>query len=504
MLSQQTNIFPPSSGLIPPDPLGQGLTAIFSHPWQWIYKDVTSDGWKTERYPIKPGALWKLWRDTTTFVGVRFGKLSHYGLIDIDINSPYHPNQDATAIPGIICALESIGIYRVLILQSSDSGGIHLYIPLDAAISTYGLASALKFCCEDSGFNLAPGKLEIFPNCKTYRVDGCTNYNGHRLPLQTGSYLLNSDYQPISNDLGFFLNAWELAASGNDHHELEEAIERCKARPGTYAKTGRGEKWRQDCEEAIAQGWTDHGQTNELIGTLAQYGRVFLALAGEELAEWMVATAINAPGYTQWCRHQNEIHRRCKDWAKEAEGYYFPYPTILPRSRSPWGKSDANDEKASAAVERIKFAFEAVRKFAFKTVSDLAHSITAIAKCSLATLYKYRPLWHPQSIDESNEECNSQNHYIEADTGTTEGSAQEMHKTLEPLPDGLLHTRCSKKVLIPVTDFSPDQTSPKTHSQPPYTAPGFDFRDRGEPFKLNPCENVSQNPFPVWDSDDSG
>ena len=504
MLPQTPHIDTLSSGLISDNPLSQRLVTIFCHRWHFILKEA--DEWRTEtKYPIKPTALWKAWQNVTTFIGVRFGQLTRYGLIDIDINSIYHPNQDPSAIPAIVSALESIGIYRVLIIRSSDSGGIHIYVPLDAPIATYGLATALKFCCEDAGFELAPGKLEIFPNQKTYRVEGFTNYNGHRLPLQSGSYLLNDEYQVITNDLGFFLNAWELAAAGNDHHELEEAIEGYKERPRSYIKrTGRGEQWRSDCEEAIAQGWTAHGQTNELIGTFSQYGRVFLAFAGEELVQWMISTAINAPGYGQWCRHQHEIERRCRDWARDAEDFYYPYPSSLPRSRSPWGHSDANDEKSSAAVERIKSAYDMVKKFAHKTVTDLANSITAIAKCSLATLYKYRPLWHPRSIDESNEESNSCKHHTERDTDVIQETAQEAAETLEPAPSGLLHTRSLKKVVIPVMDFEIDLASEKTHSQPPQTHSSFDFCDRDEPFKLNPCESVPQNPFPVWDSDDSG
>jgi hypothetical protein len=100
--------------------------------------------------------------------------------------------------------------------------------------------------------------------------------------------------------------------------------------------------------------------------------------------------------------------------------------------------------------------------------------------------------------------CNSQNPLIEGIPDDDQITQETHPKNLEPLPTALLQANAYKKVLISVTDFSTDQTPQKTHSQPPHTAPGFDFRDRGEPFKLNSCENVSQNPFPVWDSDDSG
>ena len=486
MLPQTLYIEPLLEALIPSNPLLERLTAIFSHNWQFLLKEANE--WRTEiGYPLKPNALWQLWKDARTFVGVRFGKLTRYGLIDIDIESPYHPNQDPSSIPAIVQALESIGIYRVLIIRSSDSEGLHIYIPLADPIATYGLATALKFCCEDAGFKLAPGKLEIFPNCKSYKADGLTNYNGHRLPLQAGSYLLGDDYQPITNDIGFFLKVWDMSVAGNDNQELEAAIALNKKRPGTHTRGGqsKGGKWRADCEATIAQGWTAHGQTNELLGTFAQYARVFLSLDGEELVQWMIGTAIAAPGYKQWSRHQHHIEARCGEWAKKTKGYYFPYPSSQPRTtKSPWGKSNANDEKSSNAAERIKAAYELVKSGAFKNQTDLINAIATAAKCSLQTLYKNRSIWQPQTIDET--ECViAENPYIELDTGDQSEEPPDPPKTPEPLSSRLLQTSAPKKVLEPEGFSDRDQLPEKTNSNSkiqavasPNTARRFDFRDR--------------------------
>jgi len=483
MISQTSEKSRNSSDLILSNPLADRLTAIFSHNWQFLLREA--DEWRTEtRYALRPAALWQLWKDAQTFIGVRFGQLTRYGLIDIDIESPYHPKQNPAAVPSIVQSLESIGIYRVLILRSSDSGGIHIYVPLETPIATYGLATALKFCCEDAGFKLAPGKLEIFPNCKAYKANDFTNYNGHRLPLQTGSYLLNDDYQPITNDLGFFLKVWDMSAAGNNNQELEATIALNKKRPGTHTKGGKskGQQWQLDCEAAIAAGWTAHGQTNELLGTFAQYGRVFLALSGDELVQWMISTAIAAPGYKEWCRHKHQIERRCKEWAKDTEGYYFPYPSSQPRTKkSPW-KSNKNDEKSSNAVERIKDAYESLKNSAYETQTELLNAIATIAKCSLSTLYKNRSIWQPQIIDDP--ECViTENPYTETDR---EDQTENTPNTPKPLPDKELHTIAPKKVLIPASES--DRTSEKTNLnsktqtvESPATPPGFDFGDRASP-----------------------
>ncbi len=102
--------------------------------------------------------------------------------IDIDRDSPHHPGQTPSALATLRLALETIGLYRTVLIRSSHSEGLHLYIPLPAAVPTFGLACALKQCLEAQGFTLAPGQFEIFPNCKSYAIPGSyTEYNAHRL-----------------------------------------------------------------------------------------------------------------------------------------------------------------------------------------------------------------------------------------------------------------------------------------------------------------------------------
>ncbi len=493
--------------LAPSDPLGQRLTGIFSHGYGFIYKDVADRGWQTEtRYPIQPRNLWAYWQDETGLIGVRFGKHTRYGLIDIDIDSPYHPDSDPLALPRLRAALESIGIYRTLLIRSSESRGLHLYICLSDEVLTFGLALALRDCLTSHDFTIGAGQLEIFPNVKTFSATDKTNYNGHRLPLQSGSYLLNNDCEIVTDDLSHFLNAWDLAASCNESDELNEAIA-LATKANKIVAFRRGERspeqWRADSERIISEGWTDRGQTNELLKVIACHGRVFLELEGQELIDYTLETAINATGYAQHCKHHRDIKRRARDWSIAVEKKYFPLSRCLagrvPKEKQPDQRLALNQQRSNDATSRINAVIAEIKTRTFTTVRSLVRTIASLARCSVSTLYKCRHLW--QSMIDA---CNSQNPLIEGIPDDDQITQETHPKNLEPLPTALLQANAYKKVLISVTDFSTDQTPQKTHSQPPHTAPGFDFRDRGEPFKLNSCENVSQNPFPVWDSDDSG
>jgi hypothetical protein len=222
---------PASASLLPQNPQGKRLCDLFPYLWQTISapNEVKPEWVTLNKYPLRPRVLWQVWQDPTQLVGVRFGRDTQYGMLDIDRQSPYHPAQDPEALSTIRAALETIGIYRTVLITSSASGGLHLYLPLPYAVPTFGLASALKQCVEAQGFTVAAGQLEIFPNTKAYGFGGqIIEYTAHRLPLQpaSGSVLLNDDGNQISDDLGRFLAAWDGAASGQSLEEVRAAEHR--------------------------------------------------------------------------------------------------------------------------------------------------------------------------------------------------------------------------------------------------------------------------------------
>lgn len=400
---------------LPADPQGQRLCQIFTHLWQAIVKPNDPDEpWETlTKYPLTPRKLWNLWQDGAQVVGVRFSSKdgTSYGLIDIDIGSPYHPRQDPDALSRLRSALEDLGITRTFLLQSSWSGGLHLWIPLPERVPTFWFAAALKLGLEAHGFVLKTGTLETFPNCKAYARPGTfTQFQGHRLPLQpgTGSVLLTDDLQPISNDLTAFFNIWDTCAAAQSMETLCEAIARARVSfKRRQQKSQDVEQWRKELEREIGEGWTGQGQTNHLLKMIACYGVVFERLTGEALVEYVQRIATSRPGYLQWCRHQHEISRRCREWAKEAEGYYWALGSEPKREGSVHRYGDANEivpfnqrrsEDAQARIGQAVLQLKADDNLP-AGIEARAQAIISIAHCSKATLRKYLHLWHPEHYE---------------------------------------------------------------------------------------------------------
>lgn len=417
---------------LPAEPVGQRFLQYFNHPWKFIFAPVPSPGeptrWITENsYPLQPRNLWNTYRNPNILVGLRFGSKTRYQVIDIDRDSSCHPANNRKKFKSVLHALEGIGLCRPMIVRSSDSGGLHIYYFLAESVPTFGLACAVKFALEDAGLHLIPGELETFPNVKAYKSDTPSNYNAHRLPLQSGSWWLDDYCWPLTNDLASFLDAADMAASGQDLTELLTGISAALQRQKLlyYPSTsGKAEKWKRDLEERIAIGWTGRGQTNELLTDFACYGIVWLGLADDALVDYVVQTAMNSPGYHEYCGHQQEILKRAREWAQCCLGFYTPYCSYPNRSHSyleQFGDSEGpannivefkpgltNSQRRDQARERIQNAMGYLRENDSlpKGIRARTVAIAAASKAltgsgvSYSTLNKpeYLPLWHPKYI----------------------------------------------------------------------------------------------------------
>lgn len=318
--------------LLPKSEDGQRLLCIFgNYLWEALESFNTSPArWRTLDYQQRPRSLWRDWLDPYKLVGVRFGHTTKYALIDLDISGRYC---NAEAVRAIKDALETIGIARTLPIRSSFSNGLHLYIPLATEVPTFDLACVIEQCLIAQGYEIEKGHLEIFPNTKTYGVDQFIEYNGHRLPLQpqSGSCLLYDDLNPISDRLSDFFATWEWAAQGQDMKMLRAALphgrEARKQESRRRKLSRKAEVWKVDLDDEIAQGWTGPGQTNRLIKAIAERGHVFEGLGGSDLVNYIVDVAISAPGYYEYCGHQQEIDKRAREWSRSIPRLYWPYGT---------------------------------------------------------------------------------------------------------------------------------------------------------------------------------
>jgi hypothetical protein len=351
--------------------------------------------------------------------GVRFGKQTCYCLLDIDITSAYHPDRDPFAIANLVAALEPLGLVSSVVCTSSHSNGIHLYFPFQQPQSSWEVAMAVSTLLEQSGFKLAPGQLELFPNPRPYVSGGPPSlFHAHRLPLQVGSYLLDADFQPIWSDRAAFVRQWQFAQGRNSliPRQLKRLV---RSRARGRQVSGKAEQFLADLNAEIELGWTGAGQTNRLLGRIALRTYIFHHLQfggeplnGQALIGQIVSTARSLPGYREWCRHQHEIEERAAEWGRCVEASrYFPYgsrrsPAEVEKEVMKPVCSDGsalsltwNQQQSQATRERIKQAIaDLLEAGALPTATTARFRALTQFGIGGSSLYRHRDLWHPESL----------------------------------------------------------------------------------------------------------
>ena len=318
----------------------------FDHAWDFIIKDTPDAEWRTiKKYFLTKEKLWYKYNDLLTIIGVRFGQYTKHAVVDLDSGGLLHPYSNEEAYRRVRWALEDIGLIDAVTVRSSESEGLHLCYFFKEKVPTFKLACAMRWALERAGFEIKPGQLEIFPNTKQFKKHQkgkkreFSYYNGHRLPLQKGSYLLDKDFVPYSDNVEHFLNEAEVSAQNNDVELLtstfSEADKWFKQKYRTYSNKGSSsdyQDWLNNSIRYISEGWTDNHQTNELLLTIANVGVKAHHLEDEELAQFIEKTAVAAPGYYPHCRHRHEIRQRSRDVALSAQKYWSAYPSRPKRS----------------------------------------------------------------------------------------------------------------------------------------------------------------------------
>ena len=384
---------------------------LWVHRYDFIFSPHPDPGkkpdWKTEsRYQLSD----RLIEQGAFLYGVRPGATTSYALLDIDIGSPYHPHKDPLALQRMCEALEPLGLVESLVLTSSGSNGLHIYLPTGEELPSWKLALAVAALLENAGFKIMSGWLEIFPNRKSFATDGSISlYNGHRLPLQQGSYLLNKDLNPIASSHDAFVRQWQQAADRNDIclAVLEQIIKQALRK--TYRVTGKAEKFLNDLCAEIEPGWSGSGQTNYLLGRITMrsfiFGHVLYAatpLSGQALADDVARVARALPGFHDYCGHQRDLEARAKELAVAIEkSHYFPYASgkpLVPKDGPTW-----NEQQQAKARDRIQGAvLDLFRKDSWPDSGVAARfDLLCAAGLSGSTLYKHQDLWHPKffSVD---------------------------------------------------------------------------------------------------------
>jgi hypothetical protein len=130
-----------------------------------------------------------------------------------------------------------------------------------------------------------------------------------------------------------------------------------------------------------------------MLKAIATYGRVFEKLAGLPLQRYTVEIALKAPGLDDWCNHTYQLARRCIDWSRAVEKYYWPMGSEPLRDRKTL--MTICTDRASEARARIAAAIKEICLEGLN-VGQRVKAIVAAAHCSPQTLYKNLDLWHPE------------------------------------------------------------------------------------------------------------
>jgi hypothetical protein len=348
--------------------INQGLSKYFNHYWSFIearnlgHHDGKKPNWRTETsFSLNNKTLLRRFIDPDSLVGVRFdtnkSSIVNYCLVDLDTLGRVHPVEYPETFQKLLDIFEEEGLVTPVFVQSSYSRGLHIFFALSEAVNTFNLACLIKLAVERARIKIEDGHLELFPNCKFFNKNEVTNYKAHRLPLQpnSGSLLLNDELEPESDNFNDFIAHMDFSARKNIvDEEFQEKLLMAresvnKERFGFFNVRNKSKvaEWKADLEFSIKLGWTGTGQTNELLRIIATYGVVFLGLEGDNLYQYVLATVLNAPGYIEYCNHQDNIERRCRERAKNAEKYYWKLGST-PKREIAW--KDAFNEIRSGVV----------------------------------------------------------------------------------------------------------------------------------------------------------
>lgn len=340
------------------------LLEFFSYDRDFIIKRGEED-WVTEtRYFLQPRTFEQYWLDPKISLGVRFGTNTKFGCVDLD-KSQNNPHTNPKRYRKLLKALRNIGIKKTILIRSSNNIGVHLFYFLPGEVNSFDLACAMFRVLSEHGFVIKPGELEIFPNTKRYKKtgEGFSLFNGLRVPLQpeSGATLLDpKTFKPVSGGIEKFVELMKRYSTGQDFKLLTQKLSTAREWFYNLPSRTKGEnkkQWQKDLEYRVNNGFTDSGQTNEILKDLANLGRVFHSLKTvTTLAQFICDTVTKLPGYELHCGHQPEIEKRCFEWATSAINYWSNWASYPERTQTydqMWAEQEARGGDEQAASSKV-------------------------------------------------------------------------------------------------------------------------------------------------------
>ena len=335
------------------------LSKLFYLGYRFIKADNTdTPNWVTiGKHPLNSGGFIKYYGSLLFLLGVSFGTQTRYAMLDIDIDSPYHPANNRQAFQKLLDALNRIGLVYPVFVRSSNSGGLHVYFFFPRPLKTFNVATLMHVTLINAGFAPKPGDLELFPNPKahTNTPGEYSNYRAHRLPVQpeSGSWMVDGwgdlimNLESLTHEGQVLMFLREAEKSAQAHSAYIEQIEakldwtytlyKQKIDKYQHPQSGLSEvaqEWKENLELSMMVGWTGYHQTNIILPLFVAYGIVFMGLDDKQkLFDWIHANVLTTRGYKEYCRHQHEIDKRIWAWVDGTldSEYYVKYCGFPPR-----------------------------------------------------------------------------------------------------------------------------------------------------------------------------
>lgn len=390
--------------------------------------------------------LIKYWQDPKHIVGKRFNSTTSYILLDVDRGSQNHFNNNADTWKSLLICLEDIGLVRPILTRSSQSEGIHIYFPFEEPVNSLHAAKVLASHLTQSGFQIQNGQLEIFPNVRQSK-----NFNGIRLPLQAGSYLLNPlTLDPETDSVKVFVQRWQCAAKGNDDEtfirspwwtrQVLTALQKSSASPAKQ-------------ENSLPPFFfTQCGQTNDILRRLANWGIEKLGLWDEvPLAQWMKTIVQALRGYAEFASHDSkndiELKNWCDRWAKSALKYHqstkkrYRQHKLQQTTQAPsWNEyqHEKSVTRFQQVLSELRAEIDAGTKSAFSSITPAIADIIDYAKATTGKGFSKKTLYAHKTAIEAAIVCPLAQSESNTPSPTVENNATRVyrlpHKDLNAVP----------------------------------------------------------------------
>ena len=310
---------------------------------------------------------------------------SNWASLDIDQGSPYHPGtKGGLGLAPVLNALSEIGLNEGLEIQSSCSGGLHLWFPLCEPVGTWKLAVAIEDACERNQLQVENGVLELRPNRKGFG----TQYLAIRAPLSgEGNGLIVEDFGIVENHTAFMLQ-WNEAQNANHIIKVEDK-ESCTIPSSNRRGQQKKKGGLNQAVKVLETGFTGKSQTQRIKLAAMQKARLIEELDTESaLRERSHQLIEEAPGYQVHCRHKEAIKNRTYISRSEIKKAL----SMIPGGYHGTWKEEANLRKRESSKKQAQIQIERIQQnqIVYKSITEAISDLRSHGGPSRSWWYKQR------------------------------------------------------------------------------------------------------------------